>query len=141
VTVIELATSADLPAILTLDPRVRDTPGRRDFLSRAVAAGQCWLVRAGAGIDGFAVFDRSLYDQPFVSLLYVAPGRRRQGIATALMRHIESTCPTAKLFTSTNESNAPMQRLCEALGFVRSGYIENLDEGDPEIVYFKRVVR
>lgn len=30
-----------------------------------------------------------------------------------------------------------MQRMCEALGFVRSGYIENLDEGDPEIVYFK----
>lgn len=24
-------------------------------------------------------------------------------------------------------------------GFRRSGYIENLDEGDPEIVYFKRI--
>lgn len=31
-----------------------------------------------------------------------------------------------------------MQRLCEKLGFVRSGYIENLDEDDPEIVYCKR---
>jgi hypothetical protein len=31
-----------------------------------------------------------------------------------------------------------MQRVCDALGFVRSGRIENLDEGDPEIVYFKR---
>ena len=55
------------------------------------------------------------------------------------MRHIESICVGKKLFTSTNESNTPMQRLCEQLGFVRSGRIENLDEGDPEIVYFKRL--
>jgi hypothetical protein len=32
-----------------------------------------------------------------------------------------------------------MQNLCEKLGFVRSGCIENLDEGDPEIIYFKRM--
>jgi len=30
-----------------------------------------------------------------------------------------------------------MKRLCERLGYVRSGFIENLDEGDPEVVYFK----
>lgn len=138
---IERAREGDLPAILVLDPRVPDLPGRREFLARAVAARQCWLARDGGDIAGFAVFDRSLYDQPFVSLLYVAPERRRQGIATALMRHVESICPTGKLFTSTNDSNAPMQRLCEALGFVRSGHIENLDEGDPEIIYFKRVAK
>lgn len=32
-----------------------------------------------------------------------------------------------------------MRRLCEKLGFVQSGFIENPDEGAPEIVYFKRV--
>jgi hypothetical protein len=32
-----------------------------------------------------------------------------------------------------------MRRLCEKKGFSRSGYVENLDEGDPAIVYFKRV--
>jgi hypothetical protein len=32
-----------------------------------------------------------------------------------------------------------MQNLCEKLGFARSGIIENLDVGDPEIVYFKRL--
>jgi hypothetical protein len=30
-----------------------------------------------------------------------------------------------------------MQRLCEGLGCVRTGLIENLDEGDPEVYYFK----
>jgi hypothetical protein len=31
-----------------------------------------------------------------------------------------------------------MQRLCESLGYLRSGLIENLDDGDPEVFYFKR---
>ena len=41
------------------------------------------------------------------------------------------------MFTSTNQSNLPMQRLCDRLGYVKSGYVENLDEGDPELIYVK----
>ena len=41
-----------------------------------------------------------------------------------------------KLFTSTNQSNTPMQALLALLGYVRSGVIDNLDPGDPELVYF-----
>ena len=63
------------------------------------------------------------------------------GVTTALIRHIERTCPRGKLYTSTNESNVAMQRLCETLGFKRSGYSENLDEEDPEIIYFKRLAK
>ena len=88
---------------------------------------------------GYAVFDRSLFEQPFVALLCVSGSHRRLGIGSALMRYIGSICAEDKLFTSTNQSNMPMQNLCEQLGFIRSGYIENLDEGDPEIIYFKRV--
>jgi hypothetical protein len=32
-----------------------------------------------------------------------------------------------------------MQALLLKNGFVQSGFIENLDEGDPEQVYFKRI--
>lgn len=32
-----------------------------------------------------------------------------------------------------------MQQVLKKLGFVESGYIENLDEGDPELVYFKHI--
>lgn len=138
---IELASADDVAAVQAIDPRAQDTPGRRAFLERAVAAAECWVARDAGQIVGFAVFDRSLYDQPFVSLLHVVPERRRSGMATELMRHVESICPGKKLFTSTNESNVPMQRLCERLGFVRSGWIENLDESEGEIIYFKRVRR
>ena len=55
------------------------------------------------------------------------------------IRHLINECRTPKLFTSTNQSNIPMQRLLATLEFARSGFIENLDEGDPEVVYFKRL--
>jgi hypothetical protein len=32
-----------------------------------------------------------------------------------------------------------MQQLLATLEFGRSGFIENLDESDPELVYFKRL--
>ncbi len=134
---IDIAAAAELPRVLAMDPRVQDTPGRRGFLERAVDAGECFVVRGGDGIEGFAVFDRSFFGQPYIALLYVEPSRRRRGGATALIRHIESVCPGDRLFTSTNESNVVMQKVCEALGFARSGYVENLDEGDPEIVYVR----
>jgi len=70
-------------------------------------------------------------------MLYVHPKYRRQGIGVALVSYLFNICNTAKLFTSTNQSNVPMQRLVATLGFGRSGTIDNLDEGDPELVYFK----
>jgi ribosomal protein S18 acetylase RimI-like enzyme len=72
-----------------------------------------------------------------LELLVVEVAHRRRGVETALIEEWEKTASTRKLFTSTNESNVPMKRLRERLGYVRSGFIENLDEGDPEVVYFK----
>jgi ribosomal protein S18 acetylase RimI-like enzyme len=136
---IERATHGDLGHICALDCLVLGDSSRRDFLDNAIKSGQCLVARVDGGVVGFAVLDQSFFGQGYISLLIVHPERRRQGVAAALMRHIESICPTEKLFTSTNESNEPMQRLCETLGFVRSGHIDNLDAGDPEIIFFKRV--
>ena len=125
--------------ICSMDRRVIGTNDRRGFLEKSIAAGQCFVCVEEDTPVGFATVDQSFYGCSFISLLIVHPGHRRQGVGTRLVRHIESICPTPKLFTSTNESNTIMQGFCEKLGFVRSGRIENLDEGDPEIVYFKRI--
>lgn len=138
---LRLARADDADAVCAIDPRAADTPGRRTFVEQSIAAGQCYVAVDGDAIVGYAVFDDSFFEQPFVSLLMVAERQRRRGVGARLMRHIESICPGEKLFTSTNESNTPMQRLCEKLGFVRSGFIENLDEADPEIIYFTRVTQ
>jgi hypothetical protein len=55
------------------------------------------------------------------------------------MARLESECRTEKLFTSTNLSNLPMQSLLAKRGYKLSGVIDNLDPGDPELVYFKFV--
>ena len=132
------ATPADGDAVCAIDERVLGRDERRGFLRSAIANDACLVAEIGETMAGFAVVDRSLYDQRFVALLIVDPAHQRQGVGSALMQAVERRFPGEKLFTSTNASNLPMQALCEELGYVRSGWIENLDEGDPEIIYFKR---
>jgi ribosomal protein S18 acetylase RimI-like enzyme len=140
-TIVDKAREDETEQICRLDRAVLGDSSRRGFLHDAVKHGQCLVARVDEGIVGFAVLDRSFLGQDYISLLIVHPEHRRRGHGTALIRHIESICPTEKLFTSTNASNTPMQRLCHSLGFVRSGHIDNLnpDPNDPEIVFFKQV--
>lgn len=138
-TTVEPATPAHYDAIRELDlmlPGVRD---RGDALRAWIDAGECWVAYCDGVLAGFVIANPSFFAQCFIVLLVVHPGHRRQGVASALVRHVEGISPTAKLFTSTNRSNLAMQAVCDSLGFVRSGVIENLDEDDPELIYFKRV--
>lgn len=90
-------------------------------------------------VRGYIIADDGFFDRPFVRLLIVHPEHRRRGIASALMRAAELDCRGDKIFTSTNESNLAMRRLCERLGYAPSGRIDNLDKADPELVYMKRL--
>ena len=73
-----------------------------------------------------------------IELLAVSEAERRSGVGTAMVRHlIEVVPPGEKLWTSTNESNAPMRALLAGIGFVQSGRIDNLDEGVPEFVFIR----
>ncbi len=136
-TIIERASSQDFAHICALDETVHAGAPRRRFIGEACANGRVAVARVDAVVRGFIIADESFFDQFFVRLLIVHPDFRRRGLGRALMRAAELDCQTGKLFTSTNQSNLPMQRLCERLGFVKSGYIENLDAGDPELIYVK----
>ena len=136
-TIIERASSEDFEHICALDETVHAGAPRRRFIGEACAQGRVAVARVDEMIRGFVIFDESFFDQFFVRLLVVHPDFRRSGIATALMRAAELDCQCEKMFTSTNQSNIPMQRLCDRLGFVKSGFVENLDEGDPELIYVK----
>jgi hypothetical protein len=57
-------------------------------------------------------------------------------LAFALVSSIVREHRGACVFTSTNESNAPMRRLLEGMGFTAAGVIHGLDLDDPELVFY-----
>ena len=65
----------------------------------------------------------------------VAESARGHGIGAELLLDAQRQRETAKLFTSTNLSNQPMQRLLARLGWRSVGIVYGLDEGDPELFY------
>jgi len=131
---------ADVAAIEAMDPVASHDDGRRRFIAERVAAEQALVAVGndavgGDSVVGYLVMDHGFFGRGFVAMLCVHPGRRRRGIGQALMRHAEGACRTPRIFTSTNRSNLPMQRLLESLGYRCSGMVEDLDPGDPELFY------
>jgi L-amino acid N-acyltransferase YncA len=47
--------------------------------------------------------------------------------------------PSPRVFSSTEETNAISIRMHAALGFVPSGYIDNLPQGYRELLFYKRL--
>ena len=96
----------------------------------------------GDEILGYSVINQSLFHRPTLEMLMVAEHRRGQGVGRALLQQAQTTVGEgAELWTSTNESNSRMQSLLASEGFCRTGKIENLDVGDPELIYFKKLRR
>jgi len=134
---VRIATPADLAGLRFIDPLLRADPDRAESVKQAVEQGRCLAVLDGDGVAGYVVLNDQFLGQAFVELLIVGPAHQRQGIGTLLLREAERVCGRQKLFTSCNRSNLPAQCLFEKCGFQRSGQIYNLDEGEPELVYFK----
>jgi GNAT superfamily N-acetyltransferase len=133
------ANENDIEVLCSLDLVARGGNERREFIRRSVVSGACFVAVAKDEVIGYGVLNYTFYCNGCVDVLYVHSGHRRQGAGEALLRHLESLCETPKLFTSTNLSNLPMQSLLAKSEYVLSGVIHNLDDGDPEIVYFKRL--
>lgn len=132
---IRLATPADLDAVIGIAPAGAE---RRDAIAEWVQAGQCHVAWQQGRAVGYVVLTRNFFRAPFIEMLVVSPATRRQGIGRALVEHCIGLVPgDGKLWTSTNQSNLPMQALLPQLGFVRTGRIEHVDEGDPELVYLR----
>jgi ribosomal protein S18 acetylase RimI-like enzyme len=90
-----------------------------------------------AALVGVVEFHTRFYGHLFIELLLVDERYRRRGVASALISACAAASPTNKLFTSTNTSNLAAQALFLSSGFQVSGSIDNLDAGDPEIVFCK----
>jgi N-acetylglutamate synthase-like GNAT family acetyltransferase len=136
---IRQAAENDIEVLCTVDLIAQRESERRELIRCAVNLGECFVAVADEKVIGYAVLNYTFYHSGFIEMVYVHSDYRRSGAGAALVRHLESLCQTSKLFTSTNLSNLPMQSLLAKLGYVLSGIIHNLDEDDPEIVYFKQL--
>jgi len=133
------ASRQDINLIIELDSIAKQEQGRKTFITNAVAAGQCWVAAEAedaSALIGYGILNKSFFENDFIPLIVVKASARRRGVATAILRTLESQSP-GKLFTSTNTSNIAMRQLLKRLGFVESGQIENLDDDDPELVFVK----
>ncbi len=136
---IRTAVKPDEEPIISFDHVAQSDPSRREFINQSIESGLCYVFKCESRIVAYGVLEYSFYGNGFIAMLYVHPEFRRRGFGIELIKHIENVCQTEKLFTSTNQSNKPMQALLLNMEYKPSGVIENLDEDDPELVYFKRL--
>jgi ribosomal protein S18 acetylase RimI-like enzyme len=132
------AAAEDVARLRAIDPLAATDRDRHDLIERSIAAGECQVADDDGVVAGFAVLTRGFFHRPFIELVVVAEESRRRGIGTALVAHCARLAAPDAVWTSTNESNRPMRRLLSASGFIESGRIEDLDPGDPELIFLRR---
>jgi GNAT superfamily N-acetyltransferase len=134
------ADAGDLSEILRIDPRADAGDAERiEYLTRAVDRDVCLVATDDDAAYGFVVLKpRHFFGRDFIDLLMVAERHRRRGLGSMVMSAAVEAASTQEEFTSTNESNVPMQALLVSKGWEFSGKLDGLDQGDPELVYCKR---
>ncbi|ACF52497.1 GNAT family N-acetyltransferase [Stenotrophomonas maltophilia] len=125
----------DANALIALDSVAAIDPGRALQIGDWLARGGVQVAEQNGRAVGYLVIHHHFFGEAFIEMLMVAHAQRGQGIGTALLRQAIALHGRRKLFTSTNASNIGMQRLLDASGFIDSGIVHGLDEGDPELIY------
>ncbi|RUT67396.1 GNAT family N-acetyltransferase [Morganella morganii] len=133
------ATEQDLAPLIAFDSIAAQEPQRREAIRGWIEQKVCFVARREGRITGYGVLHYHFFGCGFIELLMVDPALRGQGIGSTLLTALQQQCRTEKLFTSVNTSNTGMQALLLRQGFVLSGQVDNLDDGDPELFYFRRL--
>ena len=132
------ADPSDLEAVLALDRASPVGRERAALLTSRVQAGEVILFEKEDQLLGFAVVrKRSFFGRDFVELLTVTESSRRRGVGSLLLEEVVRRSSSVRIFTSTNRSNSEMIGLLERTSWQFSGQLQGIDEGDPELIFFK----
>lgn len=111
---------------------------REQKIKKAILENECYVILTASSIVGFVIFDYRFFDQGWIELIIIDEKYRGKGIAGQAFELICKQSKTNKVFTSTNNSNIPMQKALTKAGFTFAGELIGLDDGDPELFYFKK---
>ena len=130
------ALAADVPLLAQADSlAAAGHSGRRTEIQHWVTAAGTRVAQTPAQVIGYCVTERAFFGHAFVTMLMVAETARGRGVGARLLLDAQQRRTTPKLFTSTNLSNQPMQRLLTRLSWQSAGIVYGLDEGDPELFF------
>lgn len=135
---IEMANVSDLERIIDIDSATVGHRNREEYIRKSIINERCIIAKVESNIQGFLVFSDDFFEQNFINLIMVSKDKRKNGVGTSLLKYFEKIASTEKIFSSTNKSNSIMHKVFIENGYLESGFIDNLDEGDPEIVFFKK---
>jgi ribosomal protein S18 acetylase RimI-like enzyme len=131
--------AADAAALKALDTVVPLDAQRAASIDAWLARDVVYVAVVDEQPVGYAVFNYGFFRRGNVDMLMLAVSHRGCRIGEQLLQALEGACDTPKLFCTTNVSNHRMQRLLTRRGFLACGFIDELDPGDPELVYVKKL--
>ncbi len=136
---IRAATKRDLAELEPIVwPPLLAEPKRRRFL-RGLDENEVVIIYGEGVIYAYAWIYEGFFGHTFLAYLAVQPQYRRNSLAGMLLERTEGRAVTDRVFSSTNASNVAMQAVFDRYGWRRCGQIDELDPGDPELVYVKFV--
>ncbi len=133
------AQGSDLPGVMTLAAEVIGPERAGPFVRSHVELHHVLVAEEAGAAIGVIAYRTDWFQCTFVGLVCVRGDRRRRGTARALYTMVEEVSPSPRLYSSTEETNAVAIQMHTALGFVPSGYIENLPQGYRELLFYKRL--
>ena len=135
---VRAATASDLESVLKIAKLASTSTERDSLLTLRIESGECLVRENQSRVVGFVTLARrSFFGRDFIELLAVDPDYRRKGVGGALLRGSVNEATTSAIFVSANLSNHAMLNLLRKEQWQFSGELEGLDEGDPELVFYR----